>query len=243
MTFLILRLTAMFRKLQSADRIANVEGTAFHYGALAFALIAVAGAVASLLTLDEPVTVMVGFGIGVLGGLLLLAHGLFVLARGAGWMPGRTGTRYVKGLAARVIALFYVVAGVTCLSVAYVFLASQCTDASSWCVITKWNTVQYVSTDDISITTPFVNQIIASPFTLSGEAVGNWYFEATLPVKLLDADGNVLVQTYVTAQDEWMTTDFVRFEGLLEFAAPENGDKGTVVFMKDNPSGLPENDD
>ena len=233
----------MFRKLQSADRVADAEGKTFQSGTVAFALIAVAGGVASFLTLDEPVTVMVGFGIGVLGGLLLLAHGLFVLARGAGWMPGRTGSRYVTGWVARTIALFYVAAGVTCWSVAYVFLASQCTDASSWCVITKWNTVQYVSTDDISITTPFVNQVIASPFTLSGEAVGNWYFEATLPVKLLDADGDVLVQTYVTAQDEWMTTDFVRFEGLLEFAAPEDSDKGTVVFMKDNPSGLPEHDD
>lgn len=233
----------MFRKLQSADRPADSEGTAFHYGAVAFALIAVAGAVAALLTQDEPVVVMVGFGVGVLGGLLFVAHGLFVLARGAGWMPGRTGSRYVKGMVARMIALLYVAAGLTCWGGAYVFLSSQCVDASGWCVIVRWNTVQYVSTDEISITTPFVNQVIASPFALSGEAVGGWYFEASFPVKLVDEDGNVIVQHYVTAQEEWMTDDFVSFEGLLEFAPPENSDKGTVIFMKDNPSGLPENDD
>jgi len=39
-----------------------------------------------------------------------------------------------------------------------------------------------------------------------------------------------------------MTTDFVPFKARIEFVSPEES-SGTLVFVKDNPSGLPENDD
>jgi hypothetical protein len=40
-----------------------------------------------------------------------------------------------------------------------------------------------------------------------------------------------------------MTTDYVRFSASLEFKdTPEPG-AGKLIFKKDNPSGLPENED
>jgi len=68
---------------------------------------------------------------------------------------------------------------------------------------------------------------------------------------LTDWDGRIIAQWYATAQDEWMTTDFVPFEGELEFSNPsfpgaEEGHfsrRGFLIFQKDNPSGLPEHDD
>lgn len=96
--------------------------------------------------------------------------------------------------------------------------------------------------DLIVLTLPQPNTIVTSPLELTGEARGNWYFEASFPVKLLDADGNVLAQIPAQAQGDWMTENFVPFKTTLEFTAPAT-DTGTLVLEKDNPSGLPEHAD
>lgn len=85
------------------------------------------------------------------------------------------------------------------------------------------------------------NEGLTSPLTLTGEARGNWFFEASFPVVLLDKNGKEIAQTSAQTQGEWMTEDFVPFTATLEFTAPA-GEKGTIVFKKANPSGLPEND-
>lgn len=96
--------------------------------------------------------------------------------------------------------------------------------------------------DLIKVNTPQPNQKIKNPINIEGEARGNWFFEATFPIKLLDKEGNQLAGHYVTAKGEWMTENFVSFEGLLEFNIEEETDT-ILVLEKDNPSGLPENDD
>lgn len=97
----------------------------------------------------------------------------------------------------------------------------------------------------IRIDNPRPNQIIKSPLLISGEARGSWFFEASFPVDLVDSDGRILVQSFATAQGEWMTSDFVPFTTMLTFTTDENiyGKKGTLILRKDNPSGLPEHDD
>jgi hypothetical protein len=94
--------------------------------------------------------------------------------------------------------------------------------------------------DMINVTSPRSNELVTSPLIIRGEARGNWYFEASFPVKLLDANGNELAAWYAQAQGEWMTTDFVPFESKLEFGRPSTP-TGTLVLENDNPSGLPEN--
>ena len=84
---------------------------------------------------------------------------------------------------------------------------------------------------------------INSPLTISGRARGNWYFEATFPVVLTNWDGLVIAEGYATAQDEWMTTDYVPFTAELVFVKPEYGERGTLILQRSNPSGLPEYDD
>ena len=83
-----------------------------------------------------------------------------------------------------------------------------------------------------------------SPLTLKGEARGYWYFEASFPVRLVDANGNdvPLDPPYVMTANEWMTENFVAFTTTHAFTAPA-ADTGTLILMKDNPSGLPEHDD
>ncbi len=84
------------------------------------------------------------------------------------------------------------------------------------------------------------NQIITSPLTVTGQAVGNWYFEASFPVELLDGNGKSILIEPATAKSDWMTTNFVPFSITLSFSMPKTA-TGTLVFRNDNPSGLPEN--
>lgn len=83
--------------------------------------------------------------------------------------------------------------------------------------------------------------LLTSPFVVTGSARGNWYFEASFPVQLLDANGNELVSTHAEAQSDWMTTDFVDFQVTLTFAPPTTK-TGTLVLKNDNPSGDPARD-
>lgn len=94
----------------------------------------------------------------------------------------------------------------------------------------------------IKVNNLYENQLINSPLELQGEARGFWFFEASFPIRLLDGNGKEIAVAVAQAQSEWMTGDFVPFLARLEFTAPAT-DFGTLVFEKDNPSGLPENAD
>jgi len=83
---------------------------------------------------------------------------------------------------------------------------------------------------------------IQSPLAITGKARGMWFFEASFPVRLLDASGKEIAFGIAQAQGDWMTENFVPFEALLQFATSVKG-IGSLVFQKDNPSGLPEFDD
>lgn len=96
--------------------------------------------------------------------------------------------------------------------------------------------------DLISVSAPKPNQVVKSPLLIEGEARGTWYFEASFPIKIVDANGNVLGTAVAQAQSDWMTEEFVSFKAQLNFIAPAT-EQGTLIFKKDNPSGLPENDD
>lgn len=96
----------------------------------------------------------------------------------------------------------------------------------------------------IKITSPKSGDTISSPIKIEGEARGTWFFEASFPARLLDADGKEIAVMPVTAKTDWMTEDFVGFYAELSFDKTKVTTKtGTLVLQKDNPSGLPEHDD
>ncbi|MEK7635345.1 MAG: Gmad2 immunoglobulin-like domain-containing protein [Patescibacteria group bacterium] len=99
--------------------------------------------------------------------------------------------------------------------------------------------------DLIRLDTPRPNQVVKSPLTISGQARGVWFFEASFPVFLVDWDGRIIAQGIATAEEDWMTENFVPFTAILEFTPDENvySNRGALILRKDNPSGLPEHDD
>jgi hypothetical protein len=86
------------------------------------------------------------------------------------------------------------------------------------------------------------NDLITSSTTITGQARGFWFFEASFPVVLLDGKGKVVTTGIGKAGGDWMTEDFVPFTINLKFNKPTTA-TGTLILKKDNPSGDPERDD
>jgi len=96
--------------------------------------------------------------------------------------------------------------------------------------------------DLIVLETPRPGQTISNPVVIKGKARGNWYFEASFPARLIDANGKFLGTMPIQATGDWMTTEFVPFTATMDFTIPSTK-TGTLILQKDNPSELPENDD
>ena len=91
---------------------------------------------------------------------------------------------------------------------------------------------------------PQEEQTISSPLSIVGQARGNWFFEATFPVVLTNWNGLIIAEGYATAQEDWMTEEFVPFTAQLTFTADTTvSNRGSLILQKANASGLPEHDD
>ena len=99
--------------------------------------------------------------------------------------------------------------------------------------------------DLIIVTAPSAGATVTNPISVAGQARGPWYFEASFPLIVTDWDGRIIGEGFATADGEWMTEDFVPFTGTVSFDLPADTpyQRGTLIFRKDNPSGLPEHDD
>ncbi len=98
--------------------------------------------------------------------------------------------------------------------------------------------------DVLQLKEPLLNAAITSPLVIRGEARG-WYFEGSFPVSLVDWDGKIIAEGSAQAQGDWMTSASVPFTAKLTFTVPADIPyrQATLILRKDNPSGLPENDD
>lgn len=94
----------------------------------------------------------------------------------------------------------------------------------------------------IKVNSPQNGQRVQGSFQLTGQARGYWFFEASFPYVILDSNNKEISQGFVQAQEEWMTEDFVNFSKVIELPIDYKG-TAKLVLKKDNPSGLPENDD
>lgn len=97
------------------------------------------------------------------------------------------------------------------------------------------------SADLIVVDLPLPDSVVGKQFSIMGKARGPWYFEASFPVTVLDANGLVLAEGAAQAQGDWMTEAFVPF--VFEAMIPETYiGPATIVLKNDNPSGEPEQD-
>lgn len=93
----------------------------------------------------------------------------------------------------------------------------------------------------VVVTAPVPGATVGKTFTVTGEAPGNWYFEASFPVEVRDAADNKVGQGIAQAQSDWMTTAQVPFK--TDVTVTGYTGPATLVLTRDNPSDLPQNDD
>lgn len=95
--------------------------------------------------------------------------------------------------------------------------------------------------DRVVIDAPKSGATVPKSFSVTGKAPGNWYFEASFPIEVLDPSGNTVATGHGEALSDWMTTADVAFKAEIQVQSYTG--PATLVLMRDNPSGLPENDD
>jgi hypothetical protein len=99
---------------------------------------------------------------------------------------------------------------------------------------------EYTSTKGVKVKVVTAKQSTGH-FVVAGLVPGNWSFEASFPVQLRNSGGSVIAQQAAHVDGEWMTSEIQPFTVLLTYSAAAGS--GTLVLQKDNPSGLPANDD
>ncbi|MDO8241068.1 MAG: DUF333 domain-containing protein [Candidatus Moranbacteria bacterium] len=97
------------------------------------------------------------------------------------------------------------------------------------------------SGNKIAVEFPLVNAEISSPIYVSGRARGTWFFEGSFPVEVYDSNNKLLGSSTISfapksADDTWMTENFVNFSGSVKFSQPTTA-SGYLLLKKDNPSG------
>jgi hypothetical protein len=94
----------------------------------------------------------------------------------------------------------------------------------------------------LSVSSLHANDVVTSPLTVTGTVTGGgWFFEGSFPIKIVDGDGATIGTGVAQAQADWMSTSSVPFTAIISFTAAHRA-TGTVLFSKDNPSGLSQND-
>lgn len=139
-----------------------------------------------------------------------------------------------------IIVLFVVIAGLLYALIAMPAPASE-TATSTPPIATSTSTSLSPLAARISVTSPALGATVAKTFIVTGKAPGPWYFEASFPIKVVDANNNTIGSGLAQAQSDWMTVDDVAFVA----TTTTTGYSGPafLVLLKDNPSGMPENDD
>ncbi len=87
------------------------------------------------------------------------------------------------------------------------------------------------------------NRLVSSPLTITGAVPGSWSFEGSFPIDLLFEGDIGLPGATAQLKGDWMTDEMVPFTASLVFDDQLIGEEVLIILRKDNPSGLPENDD
>lgn len=94
----------------------------------------------------------------------------------------------------------------------------------------------------VTVTSPAASSTVGHTFTVAGTAPGPWFFEAVFPIQVRDENDDLIGSSQGRAQGEWTTDSLVTFTSQMTVDASYHG-PATLILLKDNPSGLPQNMD
>ena len=121
--------------------------------------------------------------------------------------------------------------------------SSQATTSASVPTATE-NTASSTEPLDASVVVqmPLPNAIVSHSFDVSGSAPSGWFFEATFPIQVRDANDDLIGTSIGQAQEDWTKPGPITFTSQIQVDASYEG-PADLILLKDNPSGDPENAD
>ena len=96
--------------------------------------------------------------------------------------------------------------------------------------------------ESVQVQTPGAGATVENTFTIAGSAPNSWYSEAVFPIQVRDVSDNVIGRGQGHAQSDWTIPGAVVFTSSITLDGIYKG-AATLILMRDNPSGLPQNDD
>lgn len=94
----------------------------------------------------------------------------------------------------------------------------------------------------VTATTPAQNATVSHSFEIAGTAPNQWFFEAVFPIQVRDPNDDLIGTSRGKAQGDWTQPGLVTFTSQITVDASYEG-PATLILLKDNPSGDPENSD
>lgn len=91
---------------------------------------------------------------------------------------------------------------------------------------------------EIMVINPKQNEVVTSPLKIQGSVVGSWFFEASLPIKLVDSENKLIASGVAKPDADPLTEKPIPFSASLDFSTTATS--GYLIISNDNPSGLPE---
>ena len=89
----------------------------------------------------------------------------------------------------------------------------------------------------VSINSFEVSSTIQSPAQINGTIIGSWLFEGQTKIELRGFNSDLIAESTISTNQDWMTNEKINFQGKVNFDDPdENG--GYLYIQKSNPSGL-----
>jgi hypothetical protein len=91
----------------------------------------------------------------------------------------------------------------------------------------------------LTITEPKSGVKVSSPLKIRGTVPPGWMFEGVFPIKLVDANRNLIVQGQATEEvpGSWQSNTPSYFTTTLSFTT--SAKSGFIILENDNPSGYP----
>ena len=97
--------------------------------------------------------------------------------------------------------------------------------------------------EKVTVSSPVRGATVGKSFKVAGKAPGTWFFEAQFPIQVRSDAGDVIGRGVAHAQGEWMTEALVPFTAEVTIDDASYKGAARLILLRDNPSGLPENDD
>jgi len=82
---------------------------------------------------------------------------------------------------------------------------------------------------------------VSGTLIVTGSVQGGYFFEGNILINVLDKNKKVVKAGFGSAKTDWMTSDPVGFEAVVDFTGSDKG-QAYIEIHNDNASGLPEKD-